>query len=62
MIKKTDRIIAGIRKQQTRYFKRSLKLDTELSKTKEQAYALDTKNGNNLWADAISKEMGQSGI
>ena len=29
----------------------------ELPKTAEEAYALDAKNGNTSWADAISKEM-----
>ena len=55
--KKRDRIIASIRKQQTRYLKRSHKFGIELPKTVEKAYNLDAKNGNTLWADSISKEM-----
>ena len=43
--------------QQTRYLKRSHKFSIELPKTVDQAYALDAKNGNTLWADAISKKM-----
>ena len=43
--------------QQTRYLKRSHQFGIELPKTVEQAYALDARNGNILWADAISKEM-----
>ena len=57
MLKKRDRIIASIRRQQTRYLRRSHKFGIELPKTVEQALALDAKNGNTLWADAISKEM-----
>ena len=56
MLKKRDRIIASIRKQQTRYLKRSHKCGIELPKTVEEALALDAKNGNNLWVDVISKE------
>ena len=57
MLKKRDRIIASIRKWQTWYLKRSHKFGIELLKTVEQAHALDAKNGNVLWTDAISKEM-----
>ena len=57
VLKKRDRIITSIRKQQTRYLKKSHKFGIELPKTVEQALALDAKNGNTLWADAISKEM-----
>ena len=57
MLKKRDRIIASIRKQQTRYPKRSHKFGIEHPKTVEEALALDAKNGNTLWADAISKKM-----
>ena len=57
VLKERERIIANIRKQQTRYLKRSQKFGIELPKTVEEAYALDAKNGNILWADAISKEM-----
>ena len=57
MLKRRDRIIARIRKWQTRYFKRSHKFGLELSKTLEEAYALDAKNGNTFWANATSKEM-----
>ena len=46
MLKKIDRIIDSIRKQQTRYLKRSHTFGIELPKTVEQAYALDAKNGN----------------
>ena len=57
VLNKRDRIIASIRKQLIRYLKKSHKFGIELPKTVEQALALDAKNGNTLWADAISKEM-----
>ena len=37
--------------------KKSHKFGIELPKNIEQALALDAKNSNSLWADAISKEM-----
>ena len=48
MLKKIDRIIASIKKQQTRYIKKSHKFSIEFPKTVEQAYALDANNGNTL--------------
>ena len=57
VLKKRDRIIASIKKWQTRYLKRSHKFDMELPKTVEQTLVLNAKNGTTLWADAISKEM-----
>ena len=57
MLKKRVRIIASIKKGQTRYLKRSNMFGIELPKTLEESYALNAKNGNTLWADAISKEM-----
>ena len=55
VLKKRVRILASVRKQQIRYSKRSHKFGIELPKTVEQALVLDDKNGNTLWADAISK-------
>ena len=60
MLKKRDRVIASIRKQQTRYLKKSHKFSIELPKTAEQAYALVAKNGNTMWADAIFKKWRMS--
>ena len=57
MLKKRDRKIASVRKQQTKYLKRSHKFGIELPKTVEKAYTLNAKNGNTLWADAMSNEM-----
>ena len=56
LLKKRDRIIASVRKWQTRSLKRSHKFGIELLMTVEQAYALEAKNGNTLWADTISKK------
>ena len=57
VLKMRDRIIASIKKQQTRYLKKSHKFGIELSKTVKQVYAVDNKNGNILWADEIYNEM-----
>ena len=57
VLKNRDRLIASIRKQQTRYLKKRHEFGIELTKTVEQALALYAKNGNTLWADAISKEI-----
>ena len=57
VLKERDRIVASIRKWQTRYLRRSHKFGIELSKTVGQALALDAKNSNTLSADSMSKEM-----
>ena len=54
--RKRDRIISKVQQRQTRYLKRTTKFGIELPKTVAEAYALDKKNGNTLWADAIAKE------
>ena len=46
MLKKRDRLVASIIKQQTRYLKKGHKFDIELPKTVEQVLTLDAKNGN----------------
>jgi Reverse transcriptase (RNA-dependent DNA polymerase) len=53
-IKKRDRIISA---QKSRYSRTSHKFGIEIPKTVEQAIALDAKNGNALWQDAIRAEM-----
>ena len=55
VLKKRDRMIASVRNQWTRYLEKIYGI--ELLKTVEQVYAMDAKNGNTLWADAISEEM-----
>jgi hypothetical protein len=57
LLKKRDRIISLVCKQTTRYLKRTHKFGIEVPKTVKEALALDCKNGNTLWADAIAKEM-----
>ena len=55
VLKKKDRIVASIRKQQTRYQKKHHKFGTELLKSVEQALTLYAKNGSTLWADEYLK-------
>ncbi|KAL7523720.1 hypothetical protein ACHAXR_000304, partial [Thalassiosira sp. AJA248-18] len=43
--------------RKTRYLKRNKKFGIELPKTAKEALDLGQKNGNTLWADAITKEM-----
>ena len=57
VLKKRDRIIDSVRKQQSIYLKKSHKFGKELPKTVEHDIPLDTKNGKTLWSDAISKEL-----
>ena len=57
MLKKRDKIIASIRKWQTRYPKKSQNFGIEVPKSVNQALSLDAKNGKTLWADATSKKM-----
>jgi hypothetical protein len=46
-----------VRKRNPRYLKWTHKFGIELPKTVNEALALDRKNGNAFWADAIAKEM-----
>ncbi len=57
MLKKRDQIISLVHKPTTRYLKRTHKFGIEVPKTVKEALALDRKNGNTLWADAIAKQM-----
>ncbi len=57
VLKKRDQIISLVRKQTTRYLKRTHKFGIEVPKTVKEALALDRKNDNTFWADAIAKEM-----
>jgi hypothetical protein len=56
-LKKRDRIISLVKRRNTRYLKRTHKFGIEVPKTVPEALALDKKNGNTLWADAIAKEL-----
>jgi hypothetical protein len=57
VLKKRDQIISLVCKRTTRYLKRTHKFGIEVPKTVKEALALDRKNGNTLWVDAIAKEM-----
>ncbi len=57
VLKKRDQVISLVNKRTTRYLKRTHKFGIEVPKTVKEALALDCKNGNTLWADAIAKEM-----
>ncbi len=57
MLKKHGQIISLVRKRTTRYLKKTHKFGIEVPKTVKEVLALDCKNGNTLWVDAIPKEM-----
>ncbi len=57
VLKKRDQIISLVRRRTTCYLKRTHKFGIEIPKTVNEALALDRKNGNTLWVDAIAKEM-----
>ncbi len=57
VLKKHDQIISLVCKRTTCYLKRTHKFGVDVPKTVKEALALDRKNGNTLWADAIAKEM-----
>jgi hypothetical protein len=56
-LKKHDRIISMVRKQSAHFLKRTHKFGIEMPKTVVKEKDLDCKNGNNLWTNAITKEM-----
>ena len=58
MLQKRDRIVAKVRQRGAKkYAKTTMKSGIDCLKTVDQDLALDKKNGNTLWADAIAKEM-----
>jgi hypothetical protein len=57
VLKKHDQILSLVRRRTTHYLKRTHKFGIQSPKTVKEALALDRKNGNTLWADAIAKEM-----
>ena len=54
VIKKRDRIIAKVK---SKYWQRTHKNGIKIPKSVQEAIAIDKKNGNTLWWDAICKEM-----
>ena len=54
VLKKRNRILAKLK---SKYWVRTHKYGIEIPKSASQAKAIDEKNGNTLWWDAIMKEM-----
>ena len=54
---KRKHIIALAKKRSTCFFKKTHKFGIEVPRSVAEAYALNKKNGNTLWADSIAKEM-----
>ena len=57
MLKKRDRIILLVKKQNPQFLKRTHKIGIEVPKTAKEALEIDRRNGNTFRADAIAKEM-----
>ena len=57
MLHKREHIIALVKKRRTRFLKKMHKFGIEVPRSVAEAYSLDKKNGNTLWADSITKEM-----
>ena len=53
-LKKQKRILSKLK---SKYWQRTHKYGIEIPKSVEEAYAIDDKNGNTLWRDAIEMEM-----
>jgi hypothetical protein len=53
-LKKRDRIISAVNK---RYWKRTHKFGIQVPHSVDQALQIDKENGDNLWKEAIQKEM-----
>jgi hypothetical protein len=57
VLKKQERIIALVKGRHAKFLKKTFKFGIEVPNTVREAYALDGKNGDTKWADAIQKEM-----
>ncbi len=57
VLRKRDRIISLVRKQNPCHLQRTLLFGIEVPKTVKEVLELDRKNGNTFWANAIAKEM-----
>ena len=53
---KKDRIVARMRKWQTRYLKKSHKFGIKIPRFVKQSLHLNSKTDNNFWADGINEE------
>ncbi len=56
VLRKREHIIALVKKRSTCFLKKMHKVGIEVPQSVAEAYALDKKNGNTLWADSIAKE------
>jgi hypothetical protein len=57
VLRKREHIIALVKKRTTRFLKKTHIFGNEVPRSVAEAYALNKKNGNTLWADSIAKEM-----
>ena len=57
VLRKRKHIIALVKKRSTHFLKKTHKFGIEVTRSVAEAYALNKKNGNTLWADSIAKEM-----
>ncbi len=57
MLRKREHIIALVKKRSTRFLKKTHRFGIEVPRSVAEAYALNKKNRNTLWADSIAKEM-----
>ena len=55
-------IISKVKARNDCYLKRNQKFGIEPPKSVKEAQALDEKNGNALWTDALAKEMGNAKV
>ena len=46
-----------VKRRNVRFLKKTFKFGIEVTNSVREAYALDKKNGDTKWADAICKEM-----
>jgi len=57
VLHKRKHIIALVKKRSTPFLKKTHKFGVVVPRSVAEAYALDKKNSNTLWADSIAKEM-----
>ena len=59
VLRRRNRIISKVKKK---YWRTTHKYGVRVPKTWEEALELDRQNGNNLWRDAINKEMSKAKV
>ena len=59
VLRKRDRIILLVKRQNVRYLKRTHKFGIEMPKTMTEALEIDRKTGTTFLSDAIAKEKGR---